>query len=90
MAVVYFILKRRKQKRRTVKRPTPEVEEPALESESPLAIVITEEENLGARLGQDYSHAVREGEAPIDNGITGKDTEERERRVPGGRLDPRD
>jgi|SRR5579859_6077630 hypothetical protein len=90
IAVVYYLLKRRKRKRRSLKRPVPRVEEPALESAVPLAIIMTEEENPGARLGREYSHTRREGEAPIENGITGKDMEESGSRVPGGRLDPRE
>lgn len=81
MAVVYYLLKKRKR----VKRPTPEFEdeEHTLESELPIAMI--EEGNVSARLGKEYSHVGNEGKAPIENG-TGKDIEEGESAVLGGRL----
>src|ERR1700731_1949078 len=79
MAAVYYFLKRRQratQAGKQMRRP-PKDEEHELESDLPSLVTEVREGNVSANLGKEYSHGVKEGQAPLENtGSTkAKDTE---------------
>lgn len=91
MAAVYYFLKRRQRATGKQMRRPPKDEEHELESDLPSLVTEAREGNVSANLGKEYSHGVKEGQAPLENtssSIKAKGTEVKGT-LSGGRLKPR-